>query len=619
MKILKTVIVVVILVALAGGGWYWYSARSRAAAKPHFTTTPVVRSDLTKSISATGTVEPEELVNVGAQVSGKITAFEKDSNNDEVDYGSPVKAGMVLARIDDLVYEAEMREAEAQKLKAEAAILSSNANIAYSKAKLELAASNWERAQRLMPQNAMAKIDYDSYKAEYDAAKATVSINEATLAEAKASLASAVASYDKAKRNLEYCTITSPVDGVVIDRRVSIGQTVVSNMSASSMFLIAKDLKRMQVWASVNEADIGMLKPGMPVEFTVDAFPEDTFVGTLHKIRLNATMSQNVVTYVVEVATDNSSGKLLPYLTANVKFIQEARKGVLSVPNAALRFLPDAAAVPSEYHDDLAKAAAMRVGKERILWVMEGESIRPVQVKLGLNDGVMTEILSVHPDTSLIHIIETHEQIDQRRLSASGGSYDGDPPARLHGKVQILYQRFLFDIRKIHMLKLHLSGGAFQLFRVRRVRYLGRLFDQFEDPRRACQRILQLCDDAGNVVKRLGVLVGVTQECRESAHGDHPSDGRQRSCQRHTGIHQIVYEPRPRVGQRRIKDRFQGAFFQSPVNLVKLLLDPLFHGECLHHLLAADHLVDQPGLLRSRLRLQTEHIVGVRGNEFRHK
>ena len=136
MKILKTVIVVVILVALAGGGWYWYSARSRAAAKPHFTTTPVVRSDLTKSISATGTVEPEELVNVGAQVSGKITAFEKDSNNDEVDYGSPVKAGMVLARIDDLVYEAEMREAEAQKLKAEAAILSSNANITYSKAKL---------------------------------------------------------------------------------------------------------------------------------------------------------------------------------------------------------------------------------------------------------------------------------------------------------------------------------------------------------------------------------------------------------------------------------------------------------------------------------------------------
>ena len=395
MKILKTVIVVVILVALAGGGWYWYSARSRAAAKPHFTTTPVVRSDLTKSISATGTVEPEELVNVGAQVSGKITSFEKDSNNEEVDYGSPVKAGMVLARIDDLVYEAEMREAEAQKLKAEAAILSSNANIAYSKAKLELAASNWERAQRLMPQNAMAKIDYDSYKAEYDAAKATVSINEATLAEAKASLASAVASYDKAKRNLEYCTITSPVDGVVIDRRVSIGQTVVSNMSASSMFLIAKDLKRMQVWASVNEADIGMLKPGMPVEFTVDAFPTESFVGVVHRIRLNATMSQNVVTYVVEVSTDNSSGRLLPYLTANVKFILAERKNVLAVSNAALRYLPDNSLVAPEYRELAAEAAAVkRNSSERFLWVLEEGGIRPLKVTIGLNDGISTEIIS---------------------------------------------------------------------------------------------------------------------------------------------------------------------------------------------------------------------------------
>ena len=116
---------------------------------------------------------------------------------------------------------------------------------------------------------------------------------------------------------------------MIIDRRVSIGQTVVSNMSASSLFLIAKDLRRMQVWVSVNEADIGSLKPGMPVEFTVDAFPNETFAGKVHKIRLNATMSQNVVTYVVEVSTDNSSGRLLPYLTANVKFIQEQRKGAV--------------------------------------------------------------------------------------------------------------------------------------------------------------------------------------------------------------------------------------------------------------------------------------------------
>ncbi len=394
MKILKPVIAVAVVAVIAGGCWYYFSAKSESSQKTVYSVVDVERTDLVKSISATGTVEPEELVNVGAQVSGKIITFEKDLNNKEVDYGSPVKEGMVLARIDALVYDAEMRSAEAQKLKAEAAILSSNANIELSKAKLKLAQNNWERAERLYPQKAMAQSDYDMYKAELDAAKATVAINQATLAEAKASLASAIASYDKAKRNLEYCTITSPVDGVIIDRRVSIGQTVVSNMSASSLFLIAKDLKRMQVWVSVNEADIGILKPGMPVEFSVDAFPNDTFYGKVHKIRLNATMSQNVVTYVVEVSTDNSSGKLLPYLTANVKFIQEQRKGVLAVPNAALRYRPSHENIPAEYRETAEKAAKMRFGKERIIWVQNGNSIKPVTVKLGLNDGVMVEIVS---------------------------------------------------------------------------------------------------------------------------------------------------------------------------------------------------------------------------------
>lgn len=433
MKIVKPVIAIAVIAAVAGGGWYYYSHKTKSSAMPDYITAEVTRTDLMKSISATGTVEPEELVNVGAQVSGKITVFENDSNGNEVDYGSPVKAGMVLARIDELVYDAEMREAEAQKLKAEASILSSKANIEYSKAKLKLAESNWERAERLYPQKAMAKSDYDMYKAELDAAKATVSINEASLAEANASLASAKASYDKAKRNLEYCTITSPVDGVIIDRRVSIGQTVVSNMSASSLFLIAKDLKRMQVWVSVNEADIGTLKAGMPVEFTVDAFPNDTFVGKVHKIRLNATMSQNVVTYVVEVATDNSSGKLLPYLTANVKFIQAQRKGVLSVPNAALRFLPDAAQVPGEYRDMLEKAAGMRTGKERILWVLDDDRLRPVQVTLGLNDGVATEVVSgeLREGDELVTGISTVPRTAVKSASGNAGSpFIPKPPQR---------------------------------------------------------------------------------------------------------------------------------------------------------------------------------------------
>ena len=391
-KSIRFCLIIAGILILAGLGWLGYSKLFRKAPAVRFNTEKLERMDIASTISATGTVEPEELVNVGAQVSGKIIEFGRDLQKNEVDYRSPVKEGMLLARIDDVVYNAEMRSANAQKLKAEAAILSAKANIAYSKAKLALAERNWKRAQTLWPKKAMSESDYESYKAELDAANATVSINEASLADAKASLASATAAYDKAKRNLEYCTITSPVDGVIIDRRVSIGQTVVSNMSASSMFLIAKDLKRMQVWVSVNEADIGSLRDGMPVEFVVDAFPNETFVGKVHKIRLNATMSQNVVTYVVEVSTDNSSGRLLPYLTANVKFILDQRKNVLAVSNAALRFRPDPALIPKEYQGSV--KTPIRGGKEHTVWVRNGKDIRPVSVTAGLNDGVMTEIVS---------------------------------------------------------------------------------------------------------------------------------------------------------------------------------------------------------------------------------
>ena len=411
-----------LILALVGGGVYWgYCKYVKKTSVTRFTTEPVTRSELSSTISATGTVEPEELVNVGSQVNGKIISFGIDSEKKEVDYGSPVKEGMVLARIDDALYDAEMREAQAQKLQAQAAILSSQANIDYAKAKLILADSNWVRAQNLYPKGAMAKSDYDSYKAEYESAKATVAINEAALAENKAALAVAEASYDKANRNLGYGTISSPVDGVIIDRRVSIGQTVVSNMSASSLFLIAKDLKRMQVWVSVNEADIGSLKVGMPVEFTVDAFPDAIFYGEVHKIRLNATMSQNVVTYVVEVATDNSSGKLLPYLTASVKFIKERKKDVLCVPNAALRYRPAENLVPEQYRAQAAEGSTLRSGKDRMLWVRSGDSIRPVKVSTGLNDGVMTEIVSGDIREGEEVVVGT-TVISSEQVASSGGN-----------------------------------------------------------------------------------------------------------------------------------------------------------------------------------------------------
>ncbi len=389
MKIFSRIILFAVVGAvIAAGVYFGIRAFSGGKAVVRYQTSAAVRGDVSSFVSATGTLEPEELVNVGAQVSGKIVSFGKDEQGKTIDYGSPVKEGMVLARIDEALYDAEKRSAQAQKLLAEAEILSATAGIRQAEAKLSYAKSNWERAQELFPKKAMAKNDYDNAQSEVRSAQASKLVCDAALEQAKARLASAEASLDKAARNLDYCIISSPVDGVIIDRRVSVGQTVVSNMSASSIFLIAKDLKKMQVWVSVNEADIGSIKPGMPVLFTVDAFPGETFSGKVHKIRLNATMSQNVVTYVVEVSAENPDGKLLPYLTASVKFILAQRKNVLTVPNAALRFRPDPAQLPPELANVKAGAG------ERLVWVLTEKGPQPVKVRTGLNDGVVSEILS---------------------------------------------------------------------------------------------------------------------------------------------------------------------------------------------------------------------------------
>ena len=434
-KFLKLLLVLIVLAALAAGGVWAYRTWLQKSNIIQYNTESVTRADVASTISATGTVEPEELVNVGAQVNGKIVTFGIDANGKSVDYGSPVKQGMVLANIDDVLYAAEVRSAQAAEQEAQASILSAKASIKQAEAKLALAKNNWERAQDLYPKQAMAKSEYDDAEAEFLAATASKLVSEASLAQAEAQLATAEASLDKASRNLGYCVISSPVDGVIIDRRVSIGQTVVSNMSASSIFLIAKDLKRMQVWVSVNEADIGSIKPGMPVEFTVDAFPNRVFKGEVFKIRLNATMSQNVVTYVVEVATDNSNGVLLPYLTANVKFIRDSRSGVLTIPNAALRYLPEVGQVPEQYREELAAAAELRGKKERIIWVLEGDSLRPLRVKTGLNDGIVTEISGDGLEEGMQVVTGTTVVAAEKAAAASGGSpFLPKPPQRRNRK-----------------------------------------------------------------------------------------------------------------------------------------------------------------------------------------
>ena len=418
-KLVRLILGLLILAILFFLGTLAYRKYAGPKDRVVFRTDAIRKTDLVRSITATGTVEPEELVNVGAQVQGMITKFGPDTKGKPVDYGSEVKAGGVLAWIDDSLYAAELKSAEASQLQAKAAIKSAESNIEQSRAKLELAELNLKRARQLRPTNAIAQNTYDAALADYDVAKANLAVSEASLAQAKAQLAAANAAQERAARNLSYCVIKSPVNGVIIDRRVNIGQTVVSSMNAPSLFLIAKDLKRMQVWVSVNEADVGQIKIGLPVQFTVDAFQNRSFQGTVRKIRLNATMSQNVVTYVVEVETDNSDGTLLPYLTANVKFILAQRRGTLAVPNAALRFTPVETMVPETYRGELKKTFT-RKSRERRIWVKDGESIRPLTVKTGLNDGSSTEIAADGLKEGMIVITGTELQTAARQMAAGG-------------------------------------------------------------------------------------------------------------------------------------------------------------------------------------------------------
>jgi HlyD family secretion protein len=415
-KWIKWIVWIVLLSGIATGGYLGYQRYSGKTEHVVYRTEKAIRENMSSFISATGTVEPEELVNVGAQVNGMIEKFGLDADGKTVDYGSRVTAGMVLAQIDDSLFVADLRQNEAQKLQAKASLISASAAISQAKARLGLAETNYTRAKQLQPKGAMSQSDYDAAFSEYTVAQAAIAVAEADLEQAKAQLANAEASRDRSARNLSYCTIKSPVDGIIIDRRVSVGQTVNSSMNAPSLFLIAKDLRKMQVWVSVNEADVGEIKQGMPVTFTVDAFPNREFKGSVHKIRFNATMSQNVVTYVVEVGTDNSDGTLLPYLTANVKFIMASRENALRVPNSAFRYTPDATLLPPD------TVVPENKRGERTLWVLDDNMLKPVKVVTGLNDGVSTEIVSGGLEEGMEVVTGTSIATIAAQPSAGGGA-----------------------------------------------------------------------------------------------------------------------------------------------------------------------------------------------------
>jgi HlyD family secretion protein len=452
--LIRKLLIALVLVGLVGGAAAWYVQRG-GEQDVAFRTAKVARGDLLISIDATGTLEPEEVIDVGAQVAGQIVSFGKDADGKTVDYGSHVEAGTVLAEIDPILYQAQYAEASAQVQQAKAALQVANANLEQAKAKLYQAQRDWERAQKLGPSEALAQAQYDSYKSAFEIAQANVAVNEASILQAQATVAQAEAAAQRAKRNLDYTTIRSPVKGVIIDRRVNTGQTVVASLNAPSLFLLAKDLTRMQVWVPVNEADIGKIHPGQPVTFTVDAFPGQTFKGEVGKVRLNASMTQNVVTYTVEVITDNSSGLLLPYLSANVRFELARHDDVLMVPNAALRWTPATDQIAPQLRDTAIKQTADSMPSDGIaraasesgrgpqaavggaardaasqgnarglqsrgtqprpaaeggtgspthnsasggpmtrgtIWGLEGKYVRPIPVRVGQSDGSMTEV-----------------------------------------------------------------------------------------------------------------------------------------------------------------------------------------------------------------------------------
>ncbi|EEF59552.1 efflux RND transporter periplasmic adaptor subunit [Pedosphaera parvula] len=408
-RFLKKPIIAIVILALAGGygAWRWHAQNGP---KLSFRTAIVKRGDVATTISATGTIEPVEVVDVGAQVAGQISSFGKDKDGKTIDYGSVVEEGGILAKIDESVYTAELSVARAQMEQDKADELSAAANIEQVKAKLLQAGTEWDRAQALSAAKLISGSDFDSFKSADAVAKANVAVAEAALARAKASTVQAQAAIDKAQRNLDFCTIKSPVKGVIIDRRVNIGQTVVSSLNAPSLFLIANDLTKMQIWVAVNEADIGRIVCGGPATFACDTFPDREFAGTVGKVRLNATMTQNVVMYTVEVNTENPDNILLPYLTANVHFIVKKDSNALLVPNAALRWNPSSLAqiapdfrswkstspAQEEPHGESKPARKDENSKQTqgLVWVKDGEFVRPMEVKCGASDGASTAVVT---------------------------------------------------------------------------------------------------------------------------------------------------------------------------------------------------------------------------------
>ncbi len=353
-----------------------------------YATEKVKKGELTRTIKAIGTVQPDEVIDVGAQAAGQILSLGKDALGAQIDFGSPVEKDAILANIDETLSRADLTTAETSLRQSESSLNSAKAMLIQSKSRLRTATREWERAKVTLPAGVISQSQADALEASYQTAVADTTAAECTVVNAEGDILKNTAMVERASRTLGFCIIKSPVKGVILDRKVNAGQTLISNFSTPSLFLIARDLSHMSALVPVTEADIGRVKVGMPVKFTVDAYPDREFPGKVSRIRLNATLTENVVTYIVDVSVDNADRTLIPYVTANMTFVTDRVESTLKVAAGALEWHPPAEADSEPVtHPEIKDAK-----KESKLWVLREGAPAPVSVTPGMSDGVETAV-----------------------------------------------------------------------------------------------------------------------------------------------------------------------------------------------------------------------------------
>lgn len=377
---LKKSIMPLRVLLVAGGIATGSGCQGDQAGKGTFDTAPVSRGDLAQNVTASGSLGALVSVDVGSQVSGKISVLNADFN-------SPVKKGDVVAEIDSAIYAAAVRQADGE--------------LASARASATLSRQNLQRKKNLLPKRAATQADLEQAVAELAQAEATVIIREAAL--------------QRAEVDLSYCKITAPVDGLVISRKVDLGQTLAATMTTPVLFTIAKDITKMHIITTVSEADIGQVKNGQSVEFDVDAFPDEIFKGVVTQVRKAPATTANVVTYETIIAVDNPEEKLFPGMTADVSILVAERAGVLKVPNTALRFTPPEG---TKYHPP---PPANLERTQRLVYLVndDGVTLKPLIVRTGITDSVDSEIVEGPPEGAAVVISFTP--------AAKSGPFGGGP------------------------------------------------------------------------------------------------------------------------------------------------------------------------------------------------